>query len=152
MLHIASLNCVHKQVHDNIIKANIRYKAQADNGRVEKRNLKIGDLVWVHLRKDRFLDKRKNELMPKAAGPLRIVDQKETIAFRVDMHEEYGDRTTFNIGDLAPYHGPQELSSILFEEGETELCSKAHQCDPDNPQNDQNKPQSKITPDAKSLS
>lgn len=41
--------------------------------------------------------------MPKAAGPFRISDLN---AFRIDMPEEYGDRTTFNIGNLAPYHGP----------------------------------------------
>ena len=48
------------------------------------------------------------------------------------MPEEYVDRNTFNIGDLAPYHGSQELRSILFEEGETELYSGTQQVDQDN--------------------
>ena len=48
------------------------------------------------------------------------------------MPEEYGDRTIFNIGNLAHYHGPQELRPILSEEEETELCSKNQQGDQDN--------------------
>ena len=74
---------VHKQVQENIIKANTRYKAQADKGRIDKRNLKIGDLVWVHLRKNRFPDQRKNKLMPKTVGPFKITEKKGTNALKV---------------------------------------------------------------------
>lgn len=62
--------------------------------------------MWVHLRKDRFPDHRKNKLMPKVIGPSKIIGEKGSNAFRVDMPAEYGDRTTFNIGDLAPYRDP----------------------------------------------
>ena len=70
--------------------------------------------------------------MPKAAETFKISDQKGSNAFRIDMSEEYGDRTTFNIGHLDLYHGPQELRSILFEDGETELCLETQQGDQDN--------------------
>lgn len=64
--------------------------------------------------------------MPKAAGPFKIIDQRGTNAFRIEMIAEYGDRTTFNIGDLAPYHGPQEGGT----EPCLEHCSKAFQREP----------------------
>jgi hypothetical protein len=35
--------------------------------------LEPGDLVWVHLRKDRFLDLRKSKLMPRAVGPYKVL-------------------------------------------------------------------------------
>jgi hypothetical protein len=34
------------------------------------------------------------------------------------MSAHFGVHHTFNIGDLAPYHGNAELRSILFKEGE----------------------------------
>ena len=78
---------IHKQVQDNITKANTRYKTKADKSRTDKRNLQVGDLMWVHLKKVRFPYKRKNKLMPKAVGPFRIVDQKGTNALTMNNEQ-----------------------------------------------------------------
>jgi hypothetical protein len=32
-----------------------------------------GDMVWLHLRKDRFPTLRRSKLMPRAAGPFKVL-------------------------------------------------------------------------------
>jgi len=39
----------------------------------------LGDLVWLHLRKERFLSRRKNTLMDRGDGPFKIIDKVEDI-------------------------------------------------------------------------
>jgi hypothetical protein len=44
----------------------------ASKGRKEVK-LELSDLVWLHLRKDRFSELRKSKLMSRAAGPFKIL-------------------------------------------------------------------------------
>jgi hypothetical protein len=37
--------------------------------------LEVGDLVWLHLRKDRLPELRKSTLMPRGAGPYKILEK-----------------------------------------------------------------------------
>ena len=54
---------------------NAKYKLAGDNGR-KRVVFAPGDLVWLHLRKDRFPDLRKSKLMPRADGPLKVLEKK----------------------------------------------------------------------------
>jgi hypothetical protein len=51
---------------------NEKYRIAASKGR-KGIKLEPGDLVWVHLRKDRFPDLRKSKLMPHVAGPYKVL-------------------------------------------------------------------------------
>ena len=51
---------------------NANYQKKSNKGR-RPRVFSEGDLVWVHLRKERFPSKRKNKLMPRAEGPYKVV-------------------------------------------------------------------------------
>ena len=64
---------LHKVIQDNINKANERYKLKAARKRQNRKPLKVGDLVWVYLRKNRFPQLRKNKLMPRAIGLFPII-------------------------------------------------------------------------------
>ena len=62
---------LHEQVRANIAAKTKVYTRKAN----KKRNKVVfeeGDLVWVHLRKERFLEKRKFKLMPRVDGPFQI--------------------------------------------------------------------------------
>lgn len=76
--------------------------------------------VWIHLRKERFPQLRKNNLMPRAMGPFQIIDKYGDNAFKIDLPEGIGVSPTFNIGDLAPYLGDNELRAIPFQQGGNE--------------------------------
>jgi hypothetical protein len=54
-------------------KMNEKYRIAASKGRKVVK-LEPSDLEWVHLRKDRFSDLRKSKLMPRAAGPFKVLE------------------------------------------------------------------------------
>ena len=91
---------LHKMVKENICKANGRYKQKADGKHQPREPLKLGDLVWIHLIKERFPQLRKNKLMPRAAGPFPIIAKLGDNAFKAELPVEYNISNTFNIGDL----------------------------------------------------
>ena len=83
--------------------------------------LELGDLVWLHLRKDIFPKLRKSKLMPRAAGPYKIIEKINDNAYKLELPPKFGVSPTFNIVDLKPYLGEQdELESRMtpFQEGE----------------------------------
>ena len=71
--------------------------------RVEQVIFEEGDLVWVHLRKERFPNQRKNKLDQRGDGPFRIIRRIGPNAYHVDMPGEYGVHPTFNVADLSLY-------------------------------------------------
>ena len=81
---------IHKQVHENIVKANARYQHKANKGLKGSKQLQIGDFAWIHLRKEKFPQLRKNKLMPRAMGPFQIIDKYGDNAFKMDLPEEFG--------------------------------------------------------------
>ena len=58
--------------------------------------------------------------MPRAMGPFKINDKYGNNAFKMDLPEEFGIFSTFNIGDLTPYIGDSELWTIPSKEGGNE--------------------------------
>ena len=60
---VKQIQKLHELVKARIGKTNAAYEAQANKHR-RKIVFQPGDLVWIHLRKERFLSKRSNKLMP----------------------------------------------------------------------------------------
>ena len=54
---------------------NAKYKLVGDKGRKHV-VFAPGDLIWLHLCKDRFPDLRKSKLMPHADGPFKVLEKK----------------------------------------------------------------------------
>jgi hypothetical protein len=80
---------------------NEKYRIAASKGRKEVK-LEPGDLVWVHLRKDRFPDLRKSKIIPRAAGPFKDLEKINDNAYKFELPPEFGVSPTFNISDLKP--------------------------------------------------
>ncbi|WVZ97349.1 hypothetical protein U9M48_042896, partial [Paspalum notatum var. saurae] len=75
----------------------------------------------LHLRKERFPDLRKSKLMPRAAGPFKVLEKINDNAYKFELPADFGVSPTFNIADLKPYLGEEdELASrtTSFQEGE----------------------------------
>ena len=68
---------------------NEKYRIASSEGRKEIK-LEPGDLVWLHLRKDRFLKLRKSKLMPRAAGPYKIIEKINDNACKLSCHPSLG--------------------------------------------------------------
>jgi hypothetical protein len=58
---------MHETSKENIDRMNSKYKISGDKGR-KQLAFEPGDLVWLHLRKERFPDLRKSKLMHRADG------------------------------------------------------------------------------------
>ncbi|XP_074291439.1 uncharacterized protein LOC141618234 [Silene latifolia] len=89
----------------NRICPHLRYQKRALQARPRK-PFQVGDLVWLHLRKERFPAKRKNKLMPRAKDPLRSVETGDN-AYKLLLPGSDVVEGTFNIGDLSPYYGDE---------------------------------------------
>ena len=65
---VDTIKKLHEQVRANIEAKTKGYKRLADKKRKEV-IIQEGDLVWVHMRKERFPEQRKSKLMPRIDGP-----------------------------------------------------------------------------------
>jgi translation initiation factor IF-1 len=63
---------MHETTKLNIENMNEKCRNAASKGRKDVK-LEPGDLVWLHLRKERFLELRKSKLMYRAIGPFKIL-------------------------------------------------------------------------------
>ena len=111
---------LHETTKENIEKMNEKYRIAGSQGRREVK-LEPGDLVWLHLRKDRFPNLRKSKLMPRAAGPYKILSKINDNAYKLELPSEFGISPTFNISDLKPYLGEEdelESRTTPLQEGE----------------------------------
>jgi hypothetical protein len=82
---------------------NVKYKVVRDRGRKHV-VFEVGDLVWLHLRNDRFADLRKSKLMPHADGPSRVLEEINDNAYKLELPADFGSVSpTFNIADFTHY-------------------------------------------------
>jgi hypothetical protein len=110
-----------KKLHDraraNIKKMTKLYEKRGNKGR-KKMLFEEGDLVWVHLRKDRFPDQRKSKLQPWADGTFKVLRKINDNAYVVDLLSAYGVSSSFNVANLSPFFVLEESRMTPFQEGE----------------------------------
>jgi hypothetical protein len=104
----------------NVEKMNEKYRIAGSKGWKEVK-LELRDLVWLHLRKERFSNLRKSKLMSHADCPFKILEKINDNTYKLELPLEFGISPTFNILDLRPYLGeedevPSRTTSIQEEE------------------------------------
>ena len=103
---------MHETTKLNIEKMNEKYRIAASQGRKEVK-LEPGDLVWLHLRKERFPELRKSKLMSRAAGPFKILAKINDNTYKLELPPEFGVSHSFNILDLWPYLGEEDEMPLM---------------------------------------
>jgi hypothetical protein len=81
---------------------NEKYHIAANKGRKEVK-LEPGDLVWLHLRKERYPELRNSKLMSRVVDPFKILAKINDNAYKLELSPEFGVSPSFNISDLRPY-------------------------------------------------
>ena len=69
------------------------------------------DLVWVHMRKERFPSKRKTILDPRRSGSYKVLERIGDNAYKLDLPGEFQVSATFNVSDLS--HFDADLNSRM---------------------------------------
>nr|GEU53206.1 hypothetical protein [Tanacetum cinerariifolium] len=67
-----------------------------------------GDLVWIHLRKERFPRGRFGKLQPRGDGPFNVLKRINDNAYKIELPGHYNVSATFNVGDLTRYVPPDD--------------------------------------------
>ena len=111
---------LHEQVRNNILHRTDSYIKAANKGR-KKVVFQPGDLVWIHLRKERFPTQRKSKLLPRGDGPFKVISRINDNAYTVDLEGKYGVSNSFNVSDLSSFISdaaePINSRTNSFEEG-----------------------------------
>nr|GEZ10250.1 hypothetical protein [Tanacetum cinerariifolium] len=95
---------------------------------VDKRRKQVlyreGDLVWIHLRKERFSAGCFGKLKPRGDGPFRVLKNINDNVYKIEIHGHYNVSATFKVADFSPYKGDSDdepnSRSSLFQEGEND--------------------------------
>ncbi|GKA63899.1 putative reverse transcriptase domain-containing protein [Tanacetum coccineum] len=67
-----------------------------------------GDLVWIHLRKERFPTGHFGKLKPRGDYPIRVLKKINDNAYKIELPGHYNVSATFNVSDLSPYKGDSD--------------------------------------------
>ncbi|KAK1574156.1 hypothetical protein QYE76_019011, partial [Lolium multiflorum] len=101
-----------KKLHEETratIQDHVLRQATRINAKKKERVFEEGDLVWVHLRKERFPQERNSKLKPRGDGPFKVLKRINNNAYVIDIPtSKYLVSNTFNISDLSPHHGDEE--------------------------------------------
>jgi len=111
---VEEIQKLHELVKAKIEKTTLSYMAQANKHKREKL-FEPGDLVWIHLHKERFPSKRKTKLMPRADGTFKVLGKINDNAYKVELPGDYGVSATFNVADLSPYEADDYLSDLRIK-------------------------------------
>ncbi|WVZ97848.1 LOW QUALITY PROTEIN: hypothetical protein U9M48_043357 [Paspalum notatum var. saurae] len=114
------IKSLHETTKSNIENMNEKYKLADSKGKKQVL-FEPGDLVWLHLRKERFPDLRKSKLMPRAAGPFKVFEKINDNAYKLELPADFGVSPTFNIADFKPYLGEEDelvSSTTSLQEGD----------------------------------
>jgi hypothetical protein len=114
---------MHETTKESIEHMNAKDKITGDKGR-KQLDFEPGDLVRLHLRKERFPNLKKSKLIPRADGPFKVLKKINENAYKLDLPANFGVSPIFNITDLKPYLGEEdelESRTTPIQEGEDDV-------------------------------
>jgi hypothetical protein len=101
---VSYLQLIHAEVRRQIALHNDSYKLRVDS---HKRHVEFqpGDLVFIHLRPERFSKGSIHKLHPRRAGPFKVLKHLGPNAYLLDLPTGVSYNPIFNMEDLTLYPG-----------------------------------------------
>jgi hypothetical protein len=120
---------LHESVWQHIEKKNEQYATKANKGRKQV-IFEPGDWVWVHMRKVRFLSRRRSKLHSRGDDPFQVLTMINNNAYKLDLPGKYTISATFNLSDLSPFVVGDDLRTNSFEKRGNDENQQASLKDP----------------------
>ncbi|XP_048624001.1 uncharacterized protein LOC125592687 [Brassica napus] len=129
-------------VRKNIEERTKMYERQKNKGRKEL-VLEPGDLVWIHMRKERFPVERKSKLLPRKDGPFRVLKRINNNAYQIDLEGKY----TVRGGDgVAMTRDIEEELSETDEDEPSDETAVRERCEAEDTEENQNQSETSCEP------
>ncbi|TXG53757.1 hypothetical protein EZV62_019013 [Acer yangbiense] len=91
-------------------------EADARDGEIKKLHAQVREkIVKQNENKDHFPKGKYGKLKPRADGPFKVLQRIGENAYKIELQESYGVSPTFNVADLAPYHGDASISDLRLK-------------------------------------
>jgi hypothetical protein len=103
---VANMQELHSKIKERLQSSNYEYKRRADQHRKELQ-FKVGDLVFAHLRKERFPRGTYNKMNMKKIGPCKILWKFEANSYEIEFLDDVGISPIFIVADLYPYRADE---------------------------------------------
>jgi hypothetical protein len=84
VVHVEQMITIHEQTKQNIAATNAKNQVAGSKGR-KLVSFEPGDMVRLHLRKDRFPTLRRSKLMPRAADPFKVLTKINDNTYILDL-------------------------------------------------------------------
>jgi hypothetical protein len=105
-----------KKIHEKAkeeLKKKAHYFVVKVNKHCKKMAFQLGDMVWVHLRKEWFPEKRKSKLITRGDRPFKVVAKINDNTYKIDHPGDYGVSPTYNVADLSLVSDDEVLESRM---------------------------------------
>ncbi|GLJ20994.1 hypothetical protein SUGI_0383740 [Cryptomeria japonica] len=93
---------IHEQVRVKLKHTSEKYKINADRKRIELQ-YQVGDMVMIHLKKERFPKEKYTKLMMNKIGTFKILKKCGNNAYHNDFPSDIGLSPFFNVPDIYAY-------------------------------------------------
>ena len=100
---------VQEQVKDRLMKTANQYRESANKKRRDVQ-FKVGDLVMIHLKKERLPKGPHTKLQMRKIGPFKILQKCGNNAYKIDLPPDVGLSPIFNVSDLFAFKGSTDVS------------------------------------------
>jgi hypothetical protein len=101
---------LHDRVREQLQDSSQKYKSRVDQKRREVQ-FEVGDEVLAHLRKERFPREMYSKLKMKNIGPFRILRKFAANAYEIELPDNVGILSIFNVAYMYPYRRDEERES-----------------------------------------
>ena len=82
----------------------------------------------IRVRPERFPSATVKKLQTHGASPFRVLKRVGSNAYVVDLPDDYGISSTFNVSDLVAYRDPAAIPSEPFEPSPTVVSDPTQEC------------------------